>query len=266
MAEAKNPRFPTTSWTLVARLRSGDAEVVRRALEDLIGQYRYPLYAYIRRRGLAHHDAEDALQEYLAKLLRLRALEKAESEQGRLRSFLMTMLQRFLLNWRRDEALRGEFRELPDDDAAEDDRRYERERFTDRDTPEHVFERRWGHALLARVLDRLRAQCEERGKGALFAALRPVLLAGGSLRGQNPAAIATDLGMSEGALRVALARHLREYRQILEEEVRQTVERDDDVADEIAHLMSLFNPGHGNSGALRRPPPRDMGDKDAGIP
>lgn len=198
--------------------------------------------------------------------MRLHALVKAESGRGRLRSFLMTMLQRFLLNWRRDEALRGEFRELPDDEAAANAGRYERERFTDRDTPEHVFERRWGHAMLAWVLDRLRAQCEERGNGALFAALRPVLLAGGSLRGHDPASIAAGLVMSEGALRLALARHLRNDRKILEEEVRQTVEQEEDVEDEITHLMSLFNPGRGHSGALRRPPVRDMGDKDIGIP
>jgi len=266
MAEPKDPRFPTTSWTLVARLRSADAEVARRALEDLIGQYRYPLYAYVRRRGLAHHDAEDALQDFLAKLVRLQALEKAESGRGRLRAFLVAALQRFLLNWQRDEAGRGEFTELPDDEAAANAARYERERFTDKDTPEQVFERRWGHALLSRVMERLKARCEERGKGALFAALRPVLLAGGTLRGHDPAAMASALGMTEGALRVAMTRHLRDYREILEEEVRQTVEHEADVQDEIAHLMEVFGPGRGNSRAMRRPPAREIGDGDPEAP
>jgi hypothetical protein len=78
-----------------------------------------------------------------------------------------------------------------------------------------------------------------------------VLLGGGSLRGHDAAGIAAGLGMSEGTLRVALSRHLRDYRRVLEEEVQQTVENPADVAEEIAYLMSVFSPAPGNSDAQR---------------
>jgi hypothetical protein len=97
-------------------------------------------------------------------------------------------------------------------------------------------------------------QCDQQGKRTLFFALRPVLLGGGGLRGHDAAAIAKRLGMTEATLRVALSRHLREYRKVLEEEVLQTVGCPEEVPGEIAHLMSLFSPVRGNPAALRSPP------------
>lgn len=244
--------FPKTHWTLVARLRSDDPEVARRALEDLITQYRYTLYAYIRRRGLTHHDAEDALHDFLLRLLKAHALEDAEEARGRLRGYLGMALGRFLANWRRDEGRRGAMiEELPAEAASGDETRYAKERFSEEDTPQRVFERKWGHALMGRVMERLKARCREQGKDALFAALHPVLLAGGSLRGHDASGIAASLGISEGTLRVALSRHLRDYRKVLEEEVQQTVEDPAHVADEIAYLMAVFSPGPGNSAGQR---------------
>jgi RNA polymerase sigma-70 factor (ECF subfamily) len=255
MADANDIPFPTTRWTLVAHLRSADPDVARRALAELLEQYRYPLYAYLRRRGLTHHDAEDALHDFLERLLRLQSLEDADAALGRLRGFLSKSLGRFLIDWQRHDARRGLVGYgLPSDATRGDEARYAQERFSDSDTPELVFERKWGHALMERVMSRLRMQCDEQGKRALFFALRPVLLGGGGLRGHDGAAIAKGLGMSEATLRVALSRHLRDYRTVLEEEVLQTVGCPEEVPGEIAHLMSLFSPVGGNPGALRSPP------------
>ena len=193
--------FPTTSWTLIARLRSGDEATARRALEDLCAQYRYPLYCAIRYRGLTHHDAEDALHGFLAKLLRLDA---------------------------------------PDPDAASSEKRYQKERFPDHETPEVIFHRQWARELLARVLTLLAARYASRGKSAVFQALRPVLQAGGSLRGEETTNLAAALGLSAGALRVAHHRFLKDYRALLEAEVFQTVSSPEDVRQEIADLQAAF--------------------------
>jgi RNA polymerase sigma-70 factor (ECF subfamily) len=238
MVEAKDARFPTTSWTLIARLKGGDAEDARRALDELCTQYHYPLYCYIRRSGLDHHDAEDALHDFFAKLLRLEVFAEAEPEQGRLRALLGTALRRFLANWHRDRPHRNQ--EVSADATVGDEQRYRAERFIEAETPERIFERKWGHELLARVLVRLGESYAKRGRSAVFEELRPALAAGGTLRGGDAPEIAARLGMSEGALRAALARLLTEYREVLEAEVRQTVERPEDVEDEIAHLLSLF--------------------------
>lgn len=252
MSTVQKGDFPTTHWTLVARLRSGDSAVACRALEDLVTQYRYTLYAYIRRRGLAHCDAEDALHEFLVKLLNAHALQAAEETRGRLRGYLGTALGRFLSNWRRDEARRTAIvKDFPDDPHACEETRYARERFVESDTPERIFDRKWGQALMERVMNRLQIKCKEQGKAALFVALRPVLVGGGSLRGHDAAAIAASLVISEGALRVALTRHLRDYRRMLEEEVQQTVENPEEVASEIAYLRAIFSAPAGDGDAPR---------------
>jgi RNA polymerase sigma-70 factor (ECF subfamily) len=239
--DAGDGHFPATHWTLVQRLHSGDSAVVRRALDDLCTQYHYPLYCYLRRRGLDHQDAEDALHDFLAKLLRLDAFAQADAAKGRLRSFLATMLQRFLINWRRDRSDRtreSSLDPLPHADEAEE--RYQQEQFTEHDTPEIIFDRKWGHELLVRVLRRLGESYAQKGKATLFKTLEPVLQAGGSLRGQDSAALAAELSITEGALRVALTRLLRDYRSTLDEEVLQTVGSREEVEAEIAHLLQIF--------------------------
>lgn len=234
-------RFPTTHWTLIRRLKSPDPSTARRALDDLCGQYYYPLYCYIRHRGFDHHDAQDALHDFLAKLLRLGAFETAAAERGRLRAFLGTSLRRFLSNWCRDQPHRTREVNLdllpPGNDAEE---RYRRERFTDDDTPERIFDRKWGLELLHRVIQRLGESYASRGRTTLFETLRPVLLSGGSLRGEDTPGLALALATTEGAVRVALSRLLRDYRGILEDEVLQTVDAQADVDTEIAHLMQVF--------------------------
>lgn len=236
-------RFPTTEWTLVARLRNDDANVSARALDDLCATYHYPLYCFIRHRGLAHHDAQDALHDFLAKLLRLDAFNDLAEEKGRLRTFLAKSLQRFLINRHRDESRRGADEVSLDDERFPFDpkleQRYEREMGSTAGTPDVLFDRQWCEQLLQRVLSRLERVYAEKDRLEVFKTLRPVLLAGGSLRGHDAAALASALSITDGALRAALVRMLRDYRRLLVEEVRQTVQSKDDVEAEIAHLMSV---------------------------
>lgn len=232
--------FPSTQWTLIARLKSDDSDTSRRALNDLCTQYHYPLYCYIRRRGLEHHDAQDALHEFLAKLVRLEAFQGADEEKGRLRSFLAASLQRFLITWKVGQASKREVSVDAEAALAKSESRYLKEQFTDEDTPDRVFDRKWAQTLLQHVLKRLGETYADRGKDPLFKALKPVLLRGGSLRGEDSATLAESLGMKEGALRTALNRLLKDYRDLLEKEVRQTVAESAEVQEELACLRQLF--------------------------
>ena len=236
-------KFPTTEWTLVARLKNEDAAVSTRALDDLCTQYHYPLYCLIRARALAHHDAEDALHDFLSKLLRLGALDDLAAEKGRLRTFLAKSLDRFLISRHHRDRRRSE-REVSVDDTRftldpKLEQRYESELRSSADSPDVIFDRQWCAQLLQRVLRRLGAEHDGK-KAPVFTALQPVLIAGGSLRGHDAAALAASLGMTEGALRTALLRLLRDYRRLLVDEVRQTVDRKEDVEAEIAHLMQAL--------------------------
>ena len=233
--------FPATQWSLVSRIHSEDETEAKRALNELCAQYHYPLYCYIRRRGLAHHDAQDALHEFLAKLLRNDAFQQLNADHGRLRGFLGTSLRRFLFSWHSSQAHERAHISLEcEQELTEAERRFQRERLTDADTPERIFERKWAGELLRRVQQRLRAQYVADGKKSLYEALRPCLLNGGGLRGEDTSAIAAALGISTGALRVSMTRLMADYRVVLRREVAQTVENIAEVDDEIACLLRAF--------------------------
>jgi RNA polymerase sigma-70 factor (ECF subfamily) len=239
---SKSGKFPTTHWTLVKRLQSDDAAERTRALDSLCLQYHYPLYCYIRRHGLDHHDAQDVLHDFLAKLLRLDSLATADAEKGRLRSFLLTSLQRFLITWERGQQRHRvqELTSLTDGtlDRAED--RYQQEELTETDTPDLLHQRKWASELMRAVLNRLRVQYEERNRGALFEALRPVLMDGGSLKEEGSAALAAQLGITQGNLRISLMRMLDDYRRALRDEILETVRDREEAREEFQELMRLF--------------------------
>jgi len=241
MQPAGDGHYPTTQWTLIARLKSTDTVVKHRALDDLCAQYHYPLYCSIRHRGLNHHDAQDALQDFLGDMLRRATFQKADEEKGRLRALLATALSRFLINWQRDRPHRHREQsvDMPTT-LAHSEERYQKERFTHEETPELLFDRKWALELLARALNRLRDDYIAREKKDLFRKLRPVLLQGGSLRGEDISGIADSLGMKEGALRTAHSRLLKEFATSLEGEVRQTVSTEGEVEEELAYLRALF--------------------------
>lgn len=241
MKTEANGHFPSTDWTLISRLRSRHENVAAAALEELCAAYHYPLYCFIRRRGLSHHDAQDALHEFLAKLLRNESLQGTHQEEGRLRGFLSMALSRFLANWHRDHAKeRLNVSIEAEQELARNEDRFQKEKLTDEDTPERVFERKWAQEMLRRVLAEMEGDYRRKDKLDLYRALRPVVLGGGSLVGEATAALAASLGMTTAALRVALSRFLGDYRDRLRREVRQTLTNPDDVDEELACLARAF--------------------------
>ena len=235
-------RFPSTHWTLIARIKSTDESEVAKALDEICTQYHYPLYCYLRRRGCNHHDAQDVLHDFLARLLRHRALERVDEDRGRLRGYLSLAINRHLLTWKQSAAQRTQqASECPlslDFKAIED--RYHREKFSAADTPDLIFERKWATEMLQHVITKLGDLYHKKGRAELFTTLRPVLESGGSLRGDDSTALAARAGLSEPALRTALSRLLREFRDILRAEVRLTLENAEEIPDELAYLMGLF--------------------------
>lgn len=236
LASPTDGRFPTTSWTLLDQLRDDDIQISHRALSLLYCQYQSPLYCLIRKKGLSHHDAEDTLQDFFTKLLRLESLKETHQDKGRLRTFLATSLSRFLIN-RHHKVKRQESLEVSIHLDPHLERHYDKYASHESETPEMIFDREWLNRLLQAVLSRLEERYEMNGRKDLFQTLRPVLLSGGSLRHHDTQSLANFLGMTEPALRNALLRMLKSYRSLLEEEVRQTVNTDEEMKAEIKYLL-----------------------------
>lgn len=236
-------RMPTTQWTLVARLNCGDMEHARAALDELCCAYHYPLYCQIRRRGLDHHDAEDALHDFLAKLMRNDSFGMADREKGRLRTFLGTALQRFLSNWQRDQHSKHgrEVSREALEAIAEVEGRFELDEDAHHESPDRLYDRQWAHELMNMVMQRLRSRYSDNGRAGLFDALRPVLLSGGSLNDHDSDELAAKVGMRPGTLRTALYRLLEDYREALRREILQTVDDRSRAKAEFEELMTAFS-------------------------
>jgi len=210
----------------------------RRALEELCASYWYPLYVFTRRRGHAADEAQDLVQGFFAYLLEKGTLATADEARGRFRTFLLAVYQRFLSHEReRDRARkRGGDRRIVSIDAADAEDRYRREPFHEL-TPERIYERRYALTLLDRVLARLESDFVNRGRGELFDRLKPTLT-GGDATGY--ADLAAGLGMSPGAVKVAVHRLRRQYRDALREEIAQTVDGPEEIDDELNRLLEAL--------------------------
>ena len=211
----------------------------RRALEDLIQAYWFPLYAYIRRQGQPSAQAEDLVQGFLTRLLEKKDLARVDRAKGRFRSFLLASLKHFLANEydKRRTLKRGGGVLVISLDALDAEARYAIEPSHDM-TPDRLFDRRWALAVLDNVLSRLRREYANAGKAALFETIKDCLT---PHRGRlSYAQLAQRLGMTQGALKVAVHRMRRRYRDLLRDEIAQTVDSPLQVEEEIAHLLNCL--------------------------
>ncbi|MGI9242972.1 MAG: RNA polymerase sigma factor [Verrucomicrobiales bacterium] len=233
-------RFPLTRWTLVCQAQDATEVSAHRALSELCELYWYPLYAFVRRSGCDPEDAEDVTQGFFDELLAKDYLCDVAADKGRLRSFLMVSIKHYLSKWRRHARAekRGGGKAIISIDRELAEERYHLEP-ADALTPEILYDRHWAMALMKLAHNRLRQEYAGRGKLELFEAL------GGSLSPNKPehphAEIAAQLGMSEGNVRQNASRMRKRYRDILMEEIAQTVHSEEEIDTELAHLFAAFS-------------------------
>ncbi|MBI3876121.1 MAG: sigma-70 family RNA polymerase sigma factor [Verrucomicrobia bacterium] len=231
--------FATTQWTAVLAAGRSDSTHARAALEKLCRDYWFPLYAFARRQGHDAPDAQDLTQEFFARLLEKNYLADVRREKGRFRSFLLAAMKHFLANeWHRANAQkRGGGQKFIPLEAGDAESRYGVEP-AHNESPDKLFERRWALTLLELVLKRLRAEHKAAGKVKLFDALK------GCLTGDRAtlpyAEIGATVGMSEGAVKVAVHRLRERYRRLLRDEIANTVANEKDIEDELRHLLTAL--------------------------
>src|SRR4029077_4047664 len=229
--------FPTTRWTLVIAAADPQRKEARAALVSLCEGYWYPLYAYIRRRGYPADQAQDLTQEFFIRVLEGRYLDRADPEKGRFRAFLLTSMKFFLADEadRNRTQKRGGGTVLSLEFSSGEDR-YQREPAHD-ETPEWIFERRWALSVLDRVVEKLRNEFMYHGRPEHFERLKVFLL------GQSDAPYATlarEMNTSEGALKVAIHRLRKRYRELFRQEIADTVADPAEVESELRFLAAAL--------------------------
>lgn len=234
-----NPKFATTHWSLVVAAGHENGSQAREALEDLCRRYWYPLYAWLRRDGLEHEDAQDAVQQFLLELIEYRRLDSADPQRGRFRTFLLTCLKNFAHNRRRAELAlkRGGGVSPISLDFSQAAASWATEQCQEL-TADLLFDRKWALRLLEQSFEQLEASCRQRGKEELLAEVRPLLTCPASE--SNYSEIAERLKMSAGAVKVTLHRWREQLRQNIRDQIRQTVANDDEVDGELDYLFQVL--------------------------
>jgi RNA polymerase sigma factor (sigma-70 family) len=234
--------FATTRWTVVLAAGDRGAPQADVALEELCRTYWFPLYAYVRRQGHSREDAEDFTQAFFARLLEKNYLEGISSDKGKFRAFLLVAVKRFLANeWdRANRQKRGGGVRPLSLDWQEADTRYQIHP-ADNLSPDKLYDRAWAVTVLERVITRLRDESAAEGKARLYEQLKPFLMAGKSDIPYAQAAAALEL--TEGAVRVAVHRLRRRYRELLREEIAQTLSDPAQAGEEMQALFSALSEG-----------------------
>jgi RNA polymerase sigma-70 factor (ECF subfamily) len=227
-----------TQWSVVLAAGGNSGPGAREALEKLCQNYWPPLYAYIRRQGYDAHDAQDLTQGFFAWLLESSHLRLADPERGKFRSFLLVRLKHFLSNERKKVqaqkrgggwlilSLNADPSELEGREPSASDL-----------TPDQAFDRRWALTVLERSVARLRQEYVKANRGDLFEALKSSQL---ETDGRSYAETAALLGLTESAVKSAVYRLRQRHRQLLREEILQTVAAPGDVDEELRYLISVI--------------------------
>ena len=230
--------FVTTHWSVVLAAQE-ESPAADEALEKLCRTYWPPIYSFVRREGRTIEDAQDLTQGFFARFLERRDLNTVRQEKGRLRSYLLVSLKHFLVN-ERQRAMsikRGEGKALVSLEELQARERNEPEP-ADFLTADRIFERRWALTVLDQVLRRLGEEYRGSGNDRLFDRFKE-LLADEPAR-SSQAKIASELGMTENAVKQAFHRFRKRYREILREEIAHTVAVPGDVEDELRHLVAAL--------------------------
>jgi RNA polymerase sigma-70 factor (ECF subfamily) len=230
--------FTTTHWSVVLTAQ-GQSPAADEALEKLCRTYWWPLYGFVRRQGYKPEEAQDLTQGFFALLLERKDFDAVRREKGRLRSYLLVSLKNFLAKAKRRELAvkRGEGRALvPLHELLA--REHADLEPADTLTADRIFERRWALTLLEQVLTRLENEYRSAGNAKLFDCLKEFLSDEAGRRPQAEAA--AELGMTQNALKQAFHRLRQRYRQLLHDEIAQTVAVPGDMEDELRHFISVL--------------------------
>ena len=236
--------FASTRWAVVHQ--AADSQTASQhalsALSELCQIYWRPVYVFLRRQGIAQHDAQDLTQGFFADLIESRSYTRADPTKGRFRSFLLGTLKHFVAHARdRDHAQKRGGGIVP----VELDERAISEAETYASRCNHwsadgVFEREWAAALLRQAIDRLAQEYAVAGKTALFEALKSRLTTGADAA-VSYEEMAKRLGREATTLRSDVARLRARYRAIVREEVSGTVIDPRDVDEELRHLRQAMS-------------------------
>ena len=232
--------FHTTRWTLVMRAR-GDAPEARAALGDLCDAYWMPVYRFLRREGRDDDHGRELAQAFFSQVLEKGGIEKADPCKGRFRSYLLGALKHFLAKQRRAEGAQkrgGEAIVQSIESGGSETSPGLQLADPGATVPDAYFDRHWALAVMERGLTTVGGTFEAAGKEKQFEVLKRWLMGDGE--GLSQAEAAAELGMTAGAVKVAIHRLRQKFREAIRDEIAQTVDTEEEVQEELRYLIEAL--------------------------
>ena len=239
-AVIKDPVFKTTRWTLLLRAKGPASPEALAALEQLSRLYWYPLYAYARSKGHRVDDAQDLTQEFFARVLEKNYFDIADQKKGKFRWFLLTAFKCFLANEydRQRAEKRGGGHSPISLDLTLAEEQFQQEPRVEAPS-EKLFDRCWAMTVLKTAQDRLRAAYSQTDKMARFEKLQAYLP--GESSSKPYAETATELGISEPAVKMEVQRMRKRFGELLKDEIAHTVVDESELEEEIRYLIEVVS-------------------------
>jgi DNA-directed RNA polymerase specialized sigma24 family protein len=233
-------RFNTTHWSVVLSAGKLHSRQTAEALEKLCRAYWQPLYFFARRKGRSDADAKDLTQQFFSMLLQRNDFAGLDPARGRFRTFLLVSFTHFLANEHdRASALkRGGGKTVVSLDTLSEEQVRQFESSPD-SQPGTAFDRHWAASILAQALACLKSEFSAGGKSAQFELLRPHLTAEGAAA--DYAGMADKLGVAASSVPVLVHRFRQRYRELVRDEVAQTLSSPAELEEEMRHLFQVLN-------------------------
>ena len=218
----------------------GNSPEAKAALSDLCAAYYAPVFAFIRRNAPDEDAARDLTQEFFARLLARPGFATVDPQRGRFRSFLLGAVKHFLagMHQHAHRLKRGGGQPLESIEQGTDTSPGLQLADPNAPSPDREFDRKWALTLLARALAVLTQEHKASGKADQFASLKPWLT--GDTEDLSQAEAAAQLGLNEGAVKVAIHRLRRRFREVIKHEIAQTVSDPAQVDLELHYLLEAL--------------------------
>jgi len=233
--------FPRTAWTLIRHAQDADVAERMPALNQLIANYWKPVFYFLRAKGHSFHNAEDLTQDFFTRFCERDWIRRADPARGRFRTFLLTILVRFLSDCGpRRAPLQARFEQQLVSIASmigDDERSYEP---GIDETPEAFFMQRWAQSVVGQVLEQLRRLCHAEGRLPWHDLFMASYFADGEGRHASHQDLAEKFGMTREQVRHALKVVKDRFMRLLRAEVRDQVDSERDINEEIRELIELL--------------------------
>jgi RNA polymerase sigma factor (sigma-70 family) len=239
--EQAGTRFGSTHWTAVLAAAQTHSPAAEQALDELCRNYRHPLYAFARRKGLSHEDAEDVTQQFFAgRVVTKLVLQGVDPARGKFRTWLLNSFQNFMRNEHAKASAQKRGGDAVLLSVNAHDTHVESQLAPGCEpTPEQYYDRVWGETLLNRAMDHLRSQYAHKGEEEMFSELSKYLPGGQSAPPYTE--LASKLGVAEAALKMRVSRLRKELGQAVRGELKRTVASDLDIDEELAYLREVIS-------------------------